>query len=109
MKTPAGIYKTFKLDAGMKLAEETTAKALNATDADLSPFRARGGKLIVYHGWNDPAIPAINAVNYYDSVVAKMGRGDVDSFMRLYMVPGMQHCDDGPGADSFGQDGAVEF
>lgn len=106
---PGWDYKTFKLDAGMKLAEEKTAKALNATDADLNPFRTRGGKLIVYHGWNDPAIPAINAVNYYDSVVAKMGRRDVDSFMRLYMVPGMQHCDDGPGANSFGQVGRLNF
>jgi hypothetical protein len=101
--------KTFKPEAGMKLAEEKTAKALNATDADLTPFKARGGKLIVYHGWNDPAIPAINAVNYYESVVAKMGQGDVNSLVRLYMVPGMQHCDDGPGANSFGQVGRLNF
>lgn len=106
---PGWDSKMFKLDAGLKLAEDKTAKALNATDADLSPFKARGGKLIVYHGWNDPAIPAINAVKYYDSVIAKMGRSDVDSFVRLYMVPGMQHCDDGPGADSFGQVGQLNF
>src|SRR5208337_2665588 len=49
------------------------------TDADLKPFQARGGKLILYHGWNDPAIPALNTVNYYQSVLAKMG-GDADSF-----------------------------
>ncbi len=98
-------YKTFTLEAGMKAAEEKTANALNAVDADLKPFKARGGKLILYHGWNDPAIPAINTVNYYQSVVAKMGQRDADSFVRLYMVPGMQHCDNGPGADSFGQVG----
>ena len=101
--------KTFKIEPALKLAEETTAKALNATDADLRPFKARGGKMIVYHGWNDPAISAINTVNYYDMVIAKMGRGDADSFLRLYMVPGMQHCDGGPGADSFGQDGQLNF
>jgi hypothetical protein len=106
---PGWDSKTLQLEAALKLAGEKTAKALNATDADLSPFKGRGGKLIVYHGWNDPAIPAINAVNYYDSVIAKMGRGDVDSFARLYMVPGMQHCDDGPGADSFGQVGRLNF
>ena len=38
-----------------------------------------------------------------DSVIAKMGRSDTDSFARLYMVPGMQHCQGGPGPDSFGQ------
>jgi feruloyl esterase len=106
---PGWDNKTFQPDAGVKLAGEKTANALNATDANLSPFKARGGKLIVYHGWNDPAIPAINAVNYYDSVVVKMGRGDADSFIRLYMVPGMQHCGDGPGADSFGQVGELNF
>jgi len=98
-------YKTFTLQAGLKLAEEKTASALNAINADLKPFKARGGKLILYHGWDDPAIPAINTVNYYDSVIAKMGQSDADSFVRLYMAPGMQHCGNGPGPDSFGQVG----
>ena len=102
-------YKTFTVDAGLKLAEEKTASALNATDADLKAFKARGGKLILYHGWDDPAISAVNTVNYYQSVVAKMGQGDADSFVRLYMVPGMQHCSDGPGTDSFGQVGKLIF
>lgn len=100
-------YKTFAFEAGLKLADEKTAGALNATDADLQPFKNRGGKLILYHGWNDPAIPAINTVNYYESVIAKMGQRDADSFLRLYMVPGMQHCDNGPGPDSFGQVGKL--
>jgi feruloyl esterase len=100
-------YRTFTVEAGLKSAQEKTANALNAVDANLKPFQARGGKLILYHGWNDPAIPALSTVNYYDSVVAKMGQRDVDSFLRLYMVPGMQHCDNGPGADSFGQVGRL--
>jgi hypothetical protein len=100
-------YKTFTLEAGLKLAEEKTASALNAIDADLKPFKARGGKLILYHGWDDPATPAINTVNYYDSVIAKMGQSDADSFVRLYMAPGMQHCDNGPGPDRFGQVGKL--
>jgi feruloyl esterase len=102
-------YKTFTLEAGLKSAEEKTASALNATDADLKPFKTRGGKLILYHGWDDPAIPAINTVNYFQSVIAKMGQRDADSFVRLYMVPGMQHCDNGPGPDSFGQVGRLAF
>ena len=102
-------YKTFSVDAGLKVAQEKTAAALDAVNPDLKAFKARGGKLIVYHGWNDPAIPAVNSVNYYESVIAKMGQRDADSFMRLYMVPGMQHCDNGPGADSFGQVGRLVF
>src|SRR3954471_2383619 len=102
-------YKTFKVDADLKAANEKTAQALNATDPDLKAFKARGGKLILYHGWNDPAITALNTVNYYQSVIEKMGQKDVDSFIRLYMAPGVQHCGGGPGADSFGAVGDLKF
>ncbi|MFZ0804711.1 MAG: tannase/feruloyl esterase family alpha/beta hydrolase [Candidatus Sulfotelmatobacter sp.] len=95
-------YKTFKVDADLKAANERTAQALNATDPDLKPFKARGGKLVLYHGWSDPAITPLNTIDYYESVTKKMGQKDVDSFVRLYMVPGMQHCAGGPGPDSFG-------
>jgi len=96
--------KTFQLDAALKLAESKTAQALNATNPDLKPFMARGGKLILYHGWSDAAIPAPNSIDYYDSVVKALGQRNTSSFLRLYMVPGMQHCGGGPGASSFGED-----
>jgi len=96
-------YKTFELDSGLKAANEKTATALNATNPDLSAFQSRGGKLILYHGWNDPAIPAVNTVKYYDSVIAKMGSTTANTFTRLYMIPGMQHCGGGPGPDEFGE------
>jgi hypothetical protein len=102
-------YKTFNVDAGLKAAQEKTGKVLNATDPDLKGFKARGGKLVVYHGWDDPAITALSTINYYDSLVAKMGQKDADSFVRLYMVPGMQHCADGPGTDYFGEVGRLTF
>lgn len=98
--------KTFTVDGAVKAADAKTESALNATDPDLSPFKARGGKLIVYQGWSDAAIPPENAINYYDSVKSRMGQGSVESFVRLYMAPGMQHCGGGPGANSFlGEDG----
>ncbi len=106
---PSWDYRTFTMEAGLKAAREKTASALNANETDLKAFKARGGKLILYHGWNDPAIPALSTVEYYDGVVAKMGKSTTDSFVRLYMVPGMQHCDNGPGADSFGQVGQLVF
>ena len=99
-------YKSFAVDSGIQTAKEKTAGALDAVNADLTPFRARGGKLILYHGWNDPAIPALNTVNYYDEVLAKMGQSNADSFVRLYMLPGVQHCGGGNGPDDFGQFGA---
>src|SRR5215469_9362135 len=65
-------YHTFQLDRARKVAEDKTARALNSTDPDLKRFEGRGGKLIVYHGWNDPAISALNSVNYFHSVQGKM-------------------------------------
>ncbi|HJQ23265.1 MAG TPA: tannase/feruloyl esterase family alpha/beta hydrolase [Blastocatellia bacterium] len=99
---PAWDIKTFNIDQDSKLADDKLAPILNATDTNLKAFKARGGKLILYHGWSDAALPPTNTIRYFHDVVAKMGRREVDSFMRLYMVPGMQHCGGGPGTDSFG-------
>ena len=95
--------KTFNVDRDLPIARQKTAAALDAVNPNLSPFSSQGGKLILYHGWNDPAIPAANTVNYYEEVIGSVGQANVDSFVRLYMVPGMQHCFAGPGADAFGQ------
>lgn len=97
-------FKSVTPDEALKAAEEKTARTLNAVDPDLSKFSGRGGKLLVYHGWNDPAISALNSIDYYQSVVKKMGKPKVEAFARLYMVPGMLHCGDGPGANSFGEE-----
>jgi hypothetical protein len=95
-------FKTFTVDQGMKAADDKLAKTLNATDADLKRFQARGGKLIMYHGWSDAAIPPVNSIDYYKEVAAKMGPKESEGFLRLYMVPGMQHCGGGPGPNVFG-------
>ncbi len=58
----------------MQTAKDKTAGALDAVNPDLTPFRARGGKLILYHGWDDPAIPAVNTVNYYARSSRRWGR-----------------------------------
>jgi feruloyl esterase len=100
-------FKSLNLDRDLKLAKDKTAAALDAVNPDLSQFKARGGKLIVYHGWDDAAIPPESTIEYYQSVVDKMGARAAEEFLRLYMVPGMQHCAGGAGTDSFGQHGNV--
>jgi hypothetical protein len=94
---------TADVDASLAAANKETATALNSTNPDLSPFAARGGKLIMYHGWDDPAISPWGSIDYYQSVQKTMGAEKTDSFMRLYMAPGMEHCTGGPGPSAFGQ------
>ena len=101
---PAWKLSFFQFDRDYALANEKTAAALNATDPNLKPFAERGGKLIIYHGWNDPAIPGLSSVEYYDRVRDAMGGAATDASVRLYMVPGMLHCDGGPGPTRIGQD-----
>ena len=98
--------KTISIEAAVKLADEQQAKTFNADDPNLKPFAARGGKLIMYHGWSDAALPPLGAIKYYSSVQAALGQQQTNAFMRLYMAPGVQHCGGGPGANSFGQSAA---
>jgi hypothetical protein len=98
-------FRTFDADRDVKTADEKVGRYLNATDPDLTAFQKRGGKLILYHGWADAAIPAVNAIDYYDNVQARMGAANANTFVRLYMVPGMEHCAGGLGPNFFGQFG----
>ncbi len=102
---PAWDYKTFDVAKDLPAARKM-AVHLSATNPDLKKFHARGGKLILYHGWCDAAIPGQAVIDYYNSVVKKMGAKSTASFVRLFMVPGMQHCGAGAGPNNFGQGGA---
>jgi feruloyl esterase len=98
-------------------AENDTALALaragfiEATNPDLSAFKARGGKLPIVHGWNDGggggAISVLNPIDYFSSVLAKMGPKQ-DEWLRLFLVPGMGHCGGGPGPNQFNSLAALE-
>ena len=88
--------KTFDLDRDLKVVDEKVGSIVNAVNPDLSAFKARGGKVLMYHGWDDTAISPGNSINYYQSVLKKMG-GKQDGFIRLFMAPGMQHCGGGAG------------
>jgi Tannase and feruloyl esterase len=94
---------TADVDKSLQQAVERTAGDLDATNPDLTPLAKRGGKLIMYHGWNDPAISPWNSIAYYENVQKAMGPEKAASFLRLYMAPGMEHCAGGPGPASFGQ------
>lgn len=73
---------------------------LDATDPDLTAFRDRGGKLLMYYGWADPALNPRMGVEYFESVAKTMGAGTRE-FFKLYMMPGVFHCGGGVGPASF--------
>ncbi|MDO9361926.1 MAG: tannase/feruloyl esterase family alpha/beta hydrolase [Sphingopyxis sp.] len=90
----------FNLDRDYALAKARVGGDLDADKTDLGAFYKRGGKLILYHGWNDAGIPAQNTVDYYERLVAANPRATATS-VRLFMVPGMSHCLAGPGPNNF--------
>lgn len=99
-------FRSFQADRDVKVADEKMAAILNSNDPDLHGFVSRGGKIILYHGWDDAAIAAPNTINYFEAVRTKIGPTEAAKSIRLFMVPGMQHCIGGNGASSFGQFGA---
>jgi feruloyl esterase len=91
-KNPNWDFYTMDLAKDVEAAEAADP-GLMATSPDLSAFKARGGKIIQYHGWADPFIPTENSINYYESVVAKQGSlAATQDFHRLFLVPAMAHC-----------------
>ena len=98
---PAFNWRLFRLDRDLPRLKIMT-DILSPLDPDLRPFKARGGKLLMYHGWSDPAISAYGTVDYYEKVGRVVGgQKELESFARLYLVPGMHHCSGGPGPNEF--------
>ncbi len=114
---PSWDFRTFDFDSDVDVTDNKLAGILNSTNPDLRRLKARGGKIIMYHGWEDGAIAPLNAINYYESVVRAVAeedgrkpdtrdRGDAlretQQFFRLFMAPGMLHCGGGPGPHAIG-------
>ncbi len=89
---------SFDLDADLALAMKN-ASFIESTDPNLVKFKARGGKLLLYHGWADPGPAPENTINYVSAVAKKLGGANQDDWMRLFLMPGMGHCRGGVGPD----------
>ncbi|MEJ8812806.1 tannase/feruloyl esterase family alpha/beta hydrolase [Variovorax ureilyticus] len=89
---PDADWRTFNLDEGYR-STSFMSQMLDARNPDLGAFKARGGKMITYHGWADPALNPMMTIGYYEEA----GRATVklDDSYRLFMAPGMQHCGNG--------------
>ncbi|MBN1566839.1 MAG: tannase/feruloyl esterase family alpha/beta hydrolase [Acidobacteria bacterium] len=88
-------WRSFNKDRDTALADEKTG-FINAVQPDLKAFKSRGGKLLLYHGWDDALISPGNTVNYYSSVLSAMG-SEQGNWLRLFMMPGVGHCSGGTG------------
>ena len=93
-------YTTLNFDSDIERALEADAAA-DALDPNLAAFYDRGGKIVQYHGWNDPQISPRVSSMYYENVIDAVGEARVRDHHRLFMVPGMAHCGGGEGTSSF--------
>lgn len=90
--------RNFDVDTDLARLARVDNGASAAVDPDLRKFFANGGRLLLYHGTADGLIPYGNTVNYYESVIALTGEKQAQDKIRLYLVPGMEHCSGGDGA-----------
>ena len=92
-------------------ADQKNRSVMDTWNPDLRPFRDRGGRLLLYHGWGDDAISPISTINYFREVAAVTTGGKAadkaGDFVRLFLVPGMGHCNGGPGPTAFDGVGAI--
>ena len=105
-KDPAWDPRTLNFDSDVERASKGANLVFDATDADLSQFTRRGGKLIMYQGWGEPGIPPGNLVKYFAEIQQKTS-GAKDS-VRVFMVPGMGHCGGGNGTSTFDMVSALD-
>jgi feruloyl esterase len=104
---------TFDFDHDMDTIDDAMAARLNANTADLEEFKSHGGKLLLFHGFADPQIPTLNTIAYYERLITSQireGRHNerkrkeslrrTQEFARLFLQPGVAHCNGGAGPDA---------
>jgi feruloyl esterase len=80
---------------------------LASRNFNLKPYFDRGGKLLIWHGWADPQVTPSDSIIYYNNVLKTVGAGAENS-MALFLLPGVSHCNGGPGTDTFDRMAAIE-
>jgi feruloyl esterase len=103
---PQWDWWTFDYDRDLAYAYAKVGPLVDHNDADISAFKASGGKLITYQGWADAVVNPLDTIAYYEKVRTAQGSQQAtDDFFRLFLAPGVGHCGGGTGPSVFGNGG----
>ena len=96
-------WRDFDFDRDMPKLDAALGPSLNgAMTGDMSAFKARGGKLVIYQGWADPLVVPFQTVTLYNGLIKQFGGlPEAQNFARLFMAPGVAHCGGGSGLTGF--------
>jgi feruloyl esterase len=102
MKDPSWDPATFNAATDVEKAQKADAEGvLKSDNPNVKAFFDRGGKLLMYQGFADPQVTSDNAIRYHQAVLDKVGKHVEGKSIELFMIPGMYHCQGGPGTDTF--------
>jgi len=109
MKDPNWDPATFNPATDVEKAQKADPDGILKSDnPNIKAFFDRGGKLLMYQGFADPQVTSENAIRYHQAVLDKVGRNVEGKSIELFMIPGMLHCQGGPGTDTFDKAAALD-
>ena len=109
MKDPGWDPATFNAATDVEKAQKADPDGILRSDnANIKGFFDHGGKLLMYQGFADPQVTSENAIRYHQAVLDKVGKQVEGKSIELFMVPGMYHCQGGPGTDTFDKVAALD-
>jgi len=105
---PGWDWRTFDYERDARAGRDYGAAILDVPATGLAAYFARGGKLLLSHGWTDGLIPATNTLRFHDALFPTLSAEQRANQYRLFMVPGMDHCSGGEGTSEFDTLGTLD-